>query len=48
MLPLLFLSSAISMIAACEGLAMALRGVLLNSVVGWDKTSRYRRAAAHA
>jgi cellulose synthase/poly-beta-1,6-N-acetylglucosamine synthase-like glycosyltransferase len=45
MLPLLFLSSAISMIAACEGLALALRGALLNSGVGWDKTSRYRRTA---
>ncbi len=45
MLPLLFVSSAISMLAACSGLVLALRGILLNRAVGWDKTIRYRRNA---
>jgi cellulose synthase/poly-beta-1,6-N-acetylglucosamine synthase-like glycosyltransferase len=45
MLPLLFISSAISMLAACSGLVLAVRGILLNRAVGWDKTIRYRRSA---
>jgi cellulose synthase/poly-beta-1,6-N-acetylglucosamine synthase-like glycosyltransferase len=45
MLPLLFISSAISMLAACSGLILAVRGLVLNRSVAWDKTSRYRRSA---
>jgi cellulose synthase/poly-beta-1,6-N-acetylglucosamine synthase-like glycosyltransferase len=42
MLPLIFVSGAISMLAAVQGLAFALRGLLLDAHLGWDKTVRYR------
>ena len=46
MLPFIFLSSAISMIAACHGLFFALRSQLLGRHLDWDKTARFRKAAA--
>jgi cellulose synthase/poly-beta-1,6-N-acetylglucosamine synthase-like glycosyltransferase len=42
MLPLIFLSSAISMIASTEGLFLALRGLFLDRHLKWDKTTRFR------
>lgn len=48
MLPLIFVSSAISMLAAIDGLLLAIRGALFRRQVGWDKTTRYRAGAAHA
>lgn len=48
LLPLLVASSTISMIAATQGLWMAIRSVVLNTTVSWDKTVRYRKAGAHA
>jgi cellulose synthase/poly-beta-1,6-N-acetylglucosamine synthase-like glycosyltransferase len=42
-LPLLFVSSAISMLAATQGLYFALKSMLQLSTLGWDKTDRYRR-----
>lgn len=48
MLPLMFLSSAISMLAAIPGLALALRGALFDRHLKWDKTKRFRGGAAHA
>lgn len=44
MLPLIFISSAISMIASTHGLILAIRGVLFNRHLGWDKTVRFRKA----
>lgn len=44
MLPLIFISSAISMIASTQGLFLALRSVLFNRHFGWDKTVRFRKA----
>ncbi len=46
MLPYLFLSSAISMIAATHGLVLALRSVLFNRHLSWDKTARFRKSPA--
>jgi cellulose synthase/poly-beta-1,6-N-acetylglucosamine synthase-like glycosyltransferase len=43
MLPLLFVSSSISMLAASEGFLMALRSIGLTVAPRWDKTLRYRR-----
>ena len=48
MLPLMFLSSAISMLAAVQGFALAVRGALFNRHLQWDKTTRFRGAPAHA
>ncbi len=48
MLPLIFLSSAISMIAAVAGLALAVRGALFDRHLQWDKTKRFRGATADA
>lgn len=48
MLPLMFLSSAISMLAAVQGLALAVRGALFDRHLQWDKTTRFRGASAHA
>ena len=45
MLPMIFLSSAISMIAACHGLFFAVRGALFGQHLRWDKTVRFRKAA---
>ncbi|HEX2560225.1 glycosyltransferase family 2 protein [Phenylobacterium sp.] len=42
MLPLIFLSSAISMVAATQGLFFALRGLWFNAHLSWDKTARFR------
>lgn len=47
-LPLIFLSSTVSMLAAFQGLLFALRGLLLNRHLGWDKTVRFRTARSHA
>jgi len=47
MLPLLFLSSTVSMLAASQGLLFALKGLARLPSLGWDKTRRYR-SAAHA
>ena len=46
MLPLLFLSATISMLAATQGLMFALRGLIVGRHLAWDKTVRYRKAAA--
>ncbi len=46
MLPLLFLSSTISMLAATQGLLFALRGLIVGRHLAWDKTTRFRRSAA--
>ncbi len=46
MLPFLFLSSAISMIAATHGLVLAIRSAVFNRHLGWDKTLRFRKAPA--
>lgn len=48
MLPLIFLSSAVSMIASTQGLVLALRGALFDRHLQWDKTTRFRKAEAHA
>jgi cellulose synthase/poly-beta-1,6-N-acetylglucosamine synthase-like glycosyltransferase len=48
MLPLIFLSSAISMIASTQGLFLALRGVLFDRHLRWDKTERFREVQPHA
>jgi cellulose synthase/poly-beta-1,6-N-acetylglucosamine synthase-like glycosyltransferase len=48
MLPLIFLSSAISMIASTQGLFLALRGALFDRHLQWDKTTRFRKVEAHA
>lgn len=45
MLPLLYLSSAVSMLAASQGLLFALRGLISGRQLGWDKTVRYRETA---
>lgn len=44
MLPLIVVSAAISMVAATQGLWMALRSAAFNQRIGWDKTTRYRKA----
>ena len=46
MLPFLFLSSSISMIAATQGLVLALRSAIFSRHLSWDKTLRFRKAAA--
>lgn len=46
MLPLIFLSSAISMLASFQGLLFAMRGLLFGAHLGWDKTTRFRRQAS--
>jgi cellulose synthase/poly-beta-1,6-N-acetylglucosamine synthase-like glycosyltransferase len=43
MLPLIFLSSAISMLASTQGLLLAIRGALFNRHLAWDKTVRFRK-----
>ena len=43
MLPLLFLSSAVSMIASTDGLVRAIWGTITNRHLQWDKTIRFRR-----
>jgi len=48
MLPLIFLSSAISMIASTQGLFLAVRGALFDNHLQWDKTTRFRKVDAHA
>lgn len=48
MLPLIFVSSAISMLAGIAGLALAVRGELFDRHLAWDKTKRFRRDPAHA
>jgi cellulose synthase/poly-beta-1,6-N-acetylglucosamine synthase-like glycosyltransferase len=45
MLPLLFVSSSISMLAASQGFVLALRAACLHAAPRWDKTLRYRRDA---
>jgi cellulose synthase/poly-beta-1,6-N-acetylglucosamine synthase-like glycosyltransferase len=47
MMPLMFLSSAISMLAAIQGFFLALRGELFDRHLQWDKTVRFRKGAAH-
>jgi cellulose synthase/poly-beta-1,6-N-acetylglucosamine synthase-like glycosyltransferase len=42
MLPLIFLSSALSMLAAFHGFLFAVRGAIFNVHLGWDKTVRFR------
>ncbi|MBC7583079.1 MAG: glycosyltransferase family 2 protein, partial [Tardiphaga sp.] len=42
MLPLIFLSSALSMLAAFHGFLFALRGAVTGIHLGWDKTMRFR------
>jgi cellulose synthase/poly-beta-1,6-N-acetylglucosamine synthase-like glycosyltransferase len=44
MLPLIFLSSTVSMFAAFQGLMFALRGVLFDRHLAWDKTVRFRKS----
>ena len=46
MLPLLYLSSAVSLLAATQGFLFALRGLVFDRHLGWDKTIRFRKAAA--
>lgn len=46
MLPFLFLSSAISMIAATHGLVLAVRSALFGRHLRWDKTLRFRKTPA--
>ena len=48
MLPLMFLSSAISMLAAIQGFALAVRGAIFNRHLQWDKTTRFRGVPANA
>lgn len=48
MLPLIFVSSAISMLAAVQGLALAIRGSLFDRHLQWDKTTRFRGVPANA
>jgi hypothetical protein len=48
MLPLIFLSSAISMLASTQGLFLALRGLLFDRHLKWDKTTRFREAPVDA
>ncbi len=48
MLPLMFVSSAISMLAAVQGFVLALRGVVFNRHLQWDKTQRFREGQIHA
>jgi cellulose synthase/poly-beta-1,6-N-acetylglucosamine synthase-like glycosyltransferase len=48
MLPLLFLSSSVSLLAASQGFLFALRGALFGRHLGWDKTVRFRKAPAAA
>lgn len=48
MLPLIFLSSAVSMVAAIQGLALAVRGAMSDRHLQWDKTKRFRGGASHA
>jgi cellulose synthase/poly-beta-1,6-N-acetylglucosamine synthase-like glycosyltransferase len=43
MLPFLFLSSSISLIAATQGLLFALRAHLFDRHLRWDKTARFKR-----
>ena len=43
MLPLIFLSSGISMIASTDGLIRAIGGMLFDRHLQWDKTVRYRK-----
>lgn len=43
MLPMLYLSSAVSLLAATQGLLFALRGLVLDRHLSWDKTLRFRR-----
>lgn len=43
MLPLIAISSTISMLAAVHGLWMAIKSTALGSSIRWDKTIRYRR-----
>jgi cellulose synthase/poly-beta-1,6-N-acetylglucosamine synthase-like glycosyltransferase len=45
MLPLLFVSSSISMLAASQGFLLALRAIWLKAAPRWDKTIRYRKDA---
>jgi cellulose synthase/poly-beta-1,6-N-acetylglucosamine synthase-like glycosyltransferase len=45
MLPLLFVSSSISILAASEGFLLALSSVGRKAAPRWDKTIRYRRGA---
>ncbi|WP_265562229.1 glycosyltransferase [Sphingomicrobium arenosum] len=44
MLPLIFLSSAISMLASTQGLLLAIRSTLTRRRLRWDKTARFRKA----
>jgi cellulose synthase/poly-beta-1,6-N-acetylglucosamine synthase-like glycosyltransferase len=45
MLPLLYLSSAVSLLAATQGFLYALRGLIVGRHLSWDKTIRFRRMA---
>ena len=47
MMPLMFVSSAISMLAAVQGFFLALRGELFDRHLQWDKTIRFREEPAH-
>lgn len=47
MMPLMFVSSAISMLAAIQGLFLAIRGELFDRHLQWDKTVRFRTEAVH-
>jgi cellulose synthase/poly-beta-1,6-N-acetylglucosamine synthase-like glycosyltransferase len=47
-IPLIFLSSVISMLAASQGLFFAVRGALLHWHLDWDKTARFRTVRGHA
>lgn len=48
MMPLMFVSSAISMLAAVQGFFLALRGELFGRHLQWDKTVRFREGPQHA
>ena len=43
LLPLIFLSSAISMVASVQGLGLAIRGLVSKRQLKWDKTTRFRK-----
>ena len=47
-LPLIFVSAAISTLAATQGLYFAIKGFVTQAKLGWDKTVRYRRAVGES
>jgi cellulose synthase/poly-beta-1,6-N-acetylglucosamine synthase-like glycosyltransferase len=44
-MPLLFMSSIVSMLAALSGFALLMKNRMLGKVMQWDKTQRYRATA---